>query len=60
TIVDLIKNTKTRTGLSVKCVLDTNKYELGVHISDEQMLEINLLGNKFHKDWNYTLKPASQ
>ena len=57
TIVDLISNTKTRTGLSVKCQLDTNKYDLGVRISDEQMLEIKLLGNKFHKDWNYTLKP---
>ena len=56
TIVDLISNTKTRTGLSVKCQLDTNKYDLGVRISDEQMLEIKLRGNKFHKDWNYTLK----
>jgi hypothetical protein len=57
TIVDLINNTKTRTGLSVKCLLDTDKYELGVRISDEQMLEIKLRGDKFHKDWNYTLKP---
>jgi hypothetical protein len=58
TVVDLIRNTRTRAGLSVKCLLDTNKYELGVRISDEQMREIKLLGNKFHKDWNYTLKPS--
>jgi hypothetical protein len=59
TVVGLISNTKTRTGLSVKCLLDTNKYELGVRISDEQMNEIKLLGDKFHKDWHYTLKPTT-
>jgi hypothetical protein len=58
TVVDLIRNTRTRTGLSVRCQLDTNKYDLGVHITDEQMLEIKLHGDKFHKDWNYTLQPS--
>jgi hypothetical protein len=58
TVVDLIRNTKTRTGLSVQCQLDTNKYDLGVHITDEQMSEIKLRGFKFHKDWNYTLHPS--
>jgi hypothetical protein len=56
TIVDLIRNTKTRAGLSVKCLLDTNKYESGVRISDEQTREIELRGNKFHREWNYTLE----
>jgi hypothetical protein len=58
TIVDSIRNTKTRAGLSVRCQLDTNKYDLGVHITDEQMLEIKLQGDKFHKDWNYILQPS--
>jgi hypothetical protein len=58
TIVDLIRNIRTRTGLSVRCQLDTNKYDLGVHITDEQMLKIKLRGDKFHKDWNYTLHPS--
>jgi hypothetical protein len=40
TMVDLIRNTKTRTGLSVRCRLDTNKCDLGVRITDEQMTEI--------------------
>jgi hypothetical protein len=57
TVVDLISNTTTREGLSVTCVLDTNNYELGVRISDEQMREIKFLGDKFHKNWNYTLNP---
>jgi hypothetical protein len=56
TIVDLIRNTKTWTGLSVRYQLDINKYDLGVRITDEQMLEIKLQGYKFHKDRNYTLQ----
>jgi hypothetical protein len=50
TIVDLIRNTRTQTGLSVQCQLDTNKYDLGVQITDEQMLQIKLRGDKFHKE----------
>jgi hypothetical protein len=44
TIVDLIRNTRTRKGLSVQCQLDSNKYDLGVQITDEQMLQIKLRG----------------
>jgi hypothetical protein len=40
TIVDLIRKTRTRTGLSVQCQLDTNKYDVGVQITDEQMLGV--------------------
>jgi hypothetical protein len=58
TIADLIRNTGTRTGLSIRCQLGTNKYELGVHITDEQMVKIKLRGYKSHKDWNYILQPS--
>jgi hypothetical protein len=58
TIVDLIRNTRTRTGLSVQCQLDTNKYDLGVQITDEQMLQIKLRKDRFHSAWNYTLQPS--
>jgi hypothetical protein len=59
TMVGLIRNTRTRTGLSVQRQLDTNKYGLGVHITDEQMSKIKLRGGKFHKDRNYTLQPSA-
>jgi hypothetical protein len=58
TIIDLIRNTRTRTGLGVRCQLDTKKYDLGVYITDEQMLKIKLRGDKFHKDLNYILQPS--
>jgi hypothetical protein len=39
TIIHLIGGTQTRTGLKVKAVLDTNEYETGIKVSDEQLDE---------------------
>jgi hypothetical protein len=57
TIVSLIAATKTRTGLKVRCVLDTRKYPKNVKITEEQMGAINLKPNTFHGDWNYSILP---
>jgi hypothetical protein len=54
-IVSLIGATKTKTGLKVRCVLDTHKYPKNVTLTDEQMRAINLKPDKFHGDWNYTI-----
>ena len=51
TIVNLIGGTKTRTGLKVKAVLDTNEYEIGIEVSDEQLKEIRLRRHKVHPAW---------
>jgi len=56
-IVNLIGSTRTRKGLTVRIVLDTNQYEKGKKISDEEMKKINILRHEFHGDWNYTIKP---
>jgi hypothetical protein len=56
-IVNLIGGTKTRTGLKVKAVLDTNDYETGIRVSDEQLEEIRLRRHKVHPAWNYTISP---
>ena len=56
-IVNLIASTTTRTGLTVRAALDTNEYETGIKISDEQLATVNLTPAKFHKDWNYTIRP---
>ena len=42
TIINLIGDTKTRTGLKVKAVLDTNEYETGLKVSEEQLAGIRL------------------
>ena len=57
TVVNLIGGTRTRSGLKVKAVLDTNQYETGVEISDEDIHQLRLKRHKVHPDWNYTLLP---
>jgi hypothetical protein len=46
TIINLIGGTKTRTGLKVKAVLDTNEYETGIRVTDEQLEEIQIRRHK--------------
>ncbi len=57
TIINLIGGTKTRTGLKVKAVLDTNEYETGIKVSDEQLEEIRIRQHRVHPAWNYTISP---
>jgi hypothetical protein len=58
-IIDLIAATTTKTGLTVKSKIDTNIYEQGLKVSDQQMAELQLRKEKFHGDWNYRLLPRS-
>ena len=57
TVVNLIRATRTKTGLKVKALLDTNEYETGVEVSKEQMAGLQIRRHKKHPDWNYTLTP---
>src|SRR5215217_1893063 len=59
-IVDLIGSTRTKTGLSVRCELDTNSYPKGIAVSDDEMAAINIRRDEFHGEWNYTIRPRSQ
>lgn len=59
TVVNLIANTSTKTGLEVRAVLDENEYRLGKEISDEEMESLNILRDTFHPEWNYTIKSRS-
>jgi hypothetical protein len=56
-IVNLIANTTTKTGLTVRAVLDTDAYETGIEVSDEQLASVRLTPAKFHGEWNYTIRP---
>ena len=59
-VVELIANTTTKTGLTIRCELDTNIYPKGIKVSDEEMATLNLKGDDFHPDWNYTIAPRHQ
>ena len=56
-IVNLIEHTTTRKGLKIKVALDKNSYEKGIKVSDEDFATINIKKERFHGDWNYTIRP---
>ena len=56
-IVNLIANTTTRSGLTVRAALDSNLYPKGVTVSDEDFASIRLERDPFHGEWNYRIKP---
>lgn len=58
-IVNLIASTTTRTGLTVKCQLDTNKYTKGIKVTDEELRQVRIVRDEFHGEWNYTIHPDS-
>jgi hypothetical protein len=56
-VVNLIGNTKTRTGLQVRAELDTNAYPTGLKVSDEELAAVHLTPDVFQGEWNYTIAP---
>ena len=56
-IVELISATTTKTGLTVRCELDTGQYPNGIVVSDAEMAAINIKRAEFHGEWNYTISP---
>jgi hypothetical protein len=57
TVVELIASTTTKTGLTVRCELDTRLYPKGIKVSDEAMATLNIKGDTFRPEWNYTISP---
>ena len=59
TIVNLIAATTTTTGLKVHAELNTETYQAGIKISDQELARIKIRRDKFHGDWNYEIQPHS-
>ena len=57
TVVELIASTTTQAGLTVRCELDTRDYPKGIKVSDAEMMTLNIEGDAFHPEWNYTISP---
>ena len=56
-IVNLIAQTTTSAGLTVRAAVDTNHYETGIVVSDAELAKVKLTPAKFHGEWNYTIQP---
>ena len=56
-IVELISATTTKTGLTVRCELDTGLYPSGIVVSDAEIAALNIKRAEFHGEWNYTISP---
>ncbi|MCA1695083.1 MAG: ISAzo13 family transposase, partial [Actinobacteria bacterium] len=60
TIVNLIANTTTRTGLTVRADLDLNLYPTKTRLTNQQKQSIPITRHDFHGDWNYTIRPSDE
>ena len=56
TVVNLISNTTTRTGLKVRCDIDNNVYLKGTKITDEEFDQIALDPIPEFGTWNYIIR----
>jgi transposase len=56
-VINLIAATTTRTGLTVYAQLDQRSYPDKIKITDAELATVQLHGDAFHPEWNYTIKP---
>jgi Rhodopirellula transposase DDE domain len=57
TVVNLIGNTTTKTGLSIKAKLDTKQYEKGIKVTKIELENLGVIKDDFHGEWNYKISP---
>lgn len=41
----------------MKAVVSKSRYRTGVEVSEEEMKSLSITYDKFHPEWNYTIKP---
>jgi len=59
-VINLIANTTTRQGLKVRARLDPNQYPSGVKVTDEELAAVSLKPDRFHGEWNYSIRPRTR
>ncbi|WP_322762750.1 ISAzo13 family transposase, partial [Frankia sp. Cr2] len=58
TVVSLIANTTTTTGLVVRCELDPADYSTKIQVTKTQRESIPIERGTFHGEWNYKILPT--
>src|SRR5262244_3053873 len=59
-IVNLIADTRTTKGLSIRAALDPKRYVTGKKVTDEEMAGLRIERAAFHGDWNYTINSRAR
>ncbi len=57
TMLNYIRGTATRTGLTVRAALLEGTYEKGQKVSDAQMQQLDIEHQSMCSSWNYTIRP---
>ena len=58
-VVHRIGPTTTKTGLAIGSEWDEKSDPTGQEVSDEQMDGLSIRRDKFHGEWNYTIRPRT-
>jgi hypothetical protein len=56
-VIELIAETTTTGRLKVRCELDRRLYPKGIKVTDREMANLNVTGDTFHPECNYTIAP---
>ena len=56
TIVNLIANTTTDTGLHIETSIDPSLYEKGIEVTEQDLASLHIKCQKLHGEWNYTIE----
>jgi hypothetical protein len=56
-VVNLTGGTTTKTGLEIRSELDGGSYPVAREVTDQQMDGLLIKREKFHGEWNYTIRP---
>ena len=59
TILSLVAGTQTKTGLRVKCSLNTRHYLTKIKVSDGQVAQMDIFKHPILPLWNYTIFPRT-
>ena len=44
---------------TVKAALDTDRYQSGIKVSDEELDAVKITRKAFHGEWNYSIRPST-
>ena len=59
-VVNLIASTRTTQGLEVHAWIDEKEYQTSKTVSESELLEVYIIRNKFHGEWNYKILPNNK